>query len=623
MQLSNAGILKINNLAGTGNRLLQTDANGNVLPFAMGTATQVLYGNGVWGNLPAPPTFSNSTSCITNAPLWSIGGNNFTAAGSLTQASIGTCNNEEFVIKSHGNNRMWFKQDGTVSFGNNLGSTLNYKEYRFDGGALRLSGDNSFGGPMIVFDGGANANGDWGIEYQPTQFAKPGLNFWKPYPSPNTSNHQFFLADDGMIGVGTANPLSRFEVDAWSNDGITVRTIASKKAFSSINKNTNQETFSISADGKTKIGATGSTDTLLTVNGTLKTTNLSLLGTISLPNGLNTDSITAKSINIGTNANPFKIATSTAPNGAKVASIGIIGPIVFPPSTCLAPVASTDLFTQQRFVIQTPNTITSTNLLDFRNDGTHGYIDFGFDNRTYLPKVIFDANNDPIVNTNATPAPVLKINGSCYGDVEIAHGGGVTSAGRLLEVGYPTRSYNVSANIKGSGVGTGLKITTSGYPDNITSLPTNYNTQLFVNRNRTHALSVFNTLNNANGDELFTVFGNGKVAIGDNYVPADYHLAVKGKVLAEEVVVLLRANWPDYVFYKNYQLKPLSEVEKYINEHKHLQNIPTAKDIETNGVPLGTIVTQQMEKIEELTLYLIEQQKQIEELKKQMNTIKK
>jgi hypothetical protein len=143
-----------------------------------------------------------------------------------------------------------------------------------------------------------------------------------------------------------------------------------------------------------------------------------------------------------------------------------------------------------------------------------------------------------------------------------------------------------------------------------------------VDRNALRALSVFNTQINIVGDETFTVFGDGKTSIGGTYVPVGYQLAVKGKIIAEEVVVQLRSNWPDYVFSNTYKLKPLSEVEAYIKANNHLQNIPSAKEVEVNGVTLGNIVTQQMAKIEELTLYLIEQQKQIDALKKQLESLK-
>src|ERR1700741_652216 len=60
MSIGTTGVVKITNLAGTGNRFLQTDANGNIVPFSMGTASQVLYGNGVWGALPTDGLWNKS-----------------------------------------------------------------------------------------------------------------------------------------------------------------------------------------------------------------------------------------------------------------------------------------------------------------------------------------------------------------------------------------------------------------------------------------------------------------------------------------------------------------------------------------------------------------------------------
>jgi len=95
-----------------------------------------------------------------------------------------------------------------------------------------------------------------------------------------------------------------------------------------------------------------------------------------------------------------------------------------------------------------------------------------------------------------------------------------------------------------------------------------------------------------------------------------YRLSVKGKVRAEEIKVY--NTWADYVFAKDYKLKTLPEVETYINENKHLPNVPSAKEITAKGLELGEMAKIQQEKIEELTLYLIQQNKEIEELKKQM-----
>jgi len=88
---------------------------------------------------------------------------------------------------------------------------------------------------------------------------------------------------------------------------------------------------------------------------------------------------------------------------------------------------------------------------------------------------------------------------------------------------------------------------------------------------------------------------------------------------AEEVKVY--TTWADYVFNKDYILKPLNEVENFINTNGHLPNVPSGNAIEKNGLQLGEMAKLQQEKIEELTLYLIKQNKEIEELKAQMKKV--
>ena len=89
-----------------------------------------------------------------------------------------------------------------------------------------------------------------------------------------------------------------------------------------------------------------------------------------------------------------------------------------------------------------------------------------------------------------------------------------------------------------------------------------------------------------------------------------------GRVRAREVKVSLANPFPDYVFEKNHSMMSLYELENYINSNKHLPNMPTAKEVENNGVDLGELNRKLTEKVEELTLYLIELQKQVDALKK-------
>lgn len=98
-----------------------------------------------------------------------------------------------------------------------------------------------------------------------------------------------------------------------------------------------------------------------------------------------------------------------------------------------------------------------------------------------------------------------------------------------------------------------------------------------------------------------------------------YRLSVKGKVRAEEIKVY--NTWADYVFSPRYNLPSLKQVENYITRNGHLPNVPSAKEITEKGLELGEMAKIQQEKIEELTLYLIQQNKEIEELKAQVKLL--
>lgn len=113
----------------------------------------------------------------------------------------------------------------------------------------------------------------------------------------------------------------------------------------------------------------------------------------------------------------------------------------------------------------------------------------------------------------------------------------------------------------------------------------------------------------------------GNVAIGTTD-PKGYKLAVAGNVIAESVTVKLQGYWPDYVFEDNYILPDLHETESFIKANRHLPGIPSAREVEENGISLGEMNAKLLKKIEELTLYLIEKNKDIEELKKQVEYLK-
>ncbi len=117
-----------------------------------------------------------------------------------------------------------------------------------------------------------------------------------------------------------------------------------------------------------------------------------------------------------------------------------------------------------------------------------------------------------------------------------------------------------------------------------------------VDRDKTKAFSVYRKISEDNYEGTFTVLGDGGIYAKE--------LTINTPIFA------------DYVFEEDYSLMPLSELDSYIKEHKHLPNMPSEKEVLKNGMHIGTLQIQQTEKLEELTLYTIEQEKRIKALER-------
>ncbi|BBM86323.1 hypothetical protein [Candidatus Uabimicrobium amorphum] len=98
-------------------------------------------------------------------------------------------------------------------------------------------------------------------------------------------------------------------------------------------------------------------------------------------------------------------------------------------------------------------------------------------------------------------------------------------------------------------------------------------------------------------------------------------LAVKGKITAEEIRVINMKKWADFVFADDYKLLPINELEQSIKRNKHLPNIPSEREVKEQGIQLGEMQAKLLQKIEELTLYTIQQEKKITTLQQQKNTL--
>lgn len=119
----------------------------------------------------------------------------------------------------------------------------------------------------------------------------------------------------------------------------------------------------------------------------------------------------------------------------------------------------------------------------------------------------------------------------------------------------------------------------------------------------------------ANTEYRFCIKGeSGNVGIGT--VNPDEKLTVNGTIKAKEVKVTAKG-WADYVFNDNYKLKSLAETKVFINKNKHLPNIPSAKEVEKNGIDVADMQVKMLEKIEELTLHCIALEEKVNRLTKE------
>jgi trimeric autotransporter adhesin len=108
--------------------------------------------------------------------------------------------------------------------------------------------------------------------------------------------------------------------------------------------------------------------------------------------------------------------------------------------------------------------------------------------------------------------------------------------------------------------------------------------------------------------------------VPDISTPGTYGLYVGDGILREMVKVASHSGtaWSDFVFNKDYSLMPLDKVEEFVKDNKHLPAIPTQKEVNSDGIDLASMDAKLLQKVEELTLYVIQQQKEIDELKKQI-----
>lgn len=249
--------------------------------------------------------------------------------------------------------------------------------------------------------------------------------------------------------------------------------------------------------------------------------------------------------------------------------------------------------------------LTSNNIYTLHS----GNVGIGSNAPVYKLEVVSAANAKLLVKSTTSPNPALV---EVTGPLSTAVIESVTSPSAMTRIGSRT-NHDISF-----------------VTNNIEKLVIKADGKVGIGRSPTYTLDVNGTFNatsiNIGGQPLAQTqwinngsninFSAGMVSIGTTRTPLGFKLAIGGKIISEEVVVRIQANWPDYVFGEKYRLPSLSEIERFISANKHLPDVPTAQQVSENGLAMGELNAVLVKKIEELTLYLIAQEKRIETLEK-------
>ncbi|MBC7864518.1 MAG: hypothetical protein IAF38_16205 [Bacteroidia bacterium] len=622
---------------GSTNRILLTDAGGSVSPLGVGNSTDVLYGNGTWGPMPAS--------------LWSVD----PASGEMYNTSTAGTN-----------------INGNARFGGNITATTlagtgDRSVYVDAGGNLKV-------GPVLPLPGGGACNPgvpDWALggNTLSTYILPPGGdaaigtcdNVDFVLKANNQPSVHIESSAGNFVGIGTSTPVSKLDVNGTQN--VTGEARFLNRIYAGQAKVLQVATI----NAYNNSGAGG-----LWVKTDHSTNNNSYNSVFEI-NNVTTKALSVVNTNFPASTSlGFKELFTVFGNGdvATEGIVSVINPVAGP---------SGRIYAGKGLSVKGAGILNS-----YDNSGNLGlWIESSVTNPNSYNAVFAASHNDAKsitvldLNTLTSLAPFnykstfsvlcdgrTQINTRSTNFIEalsigreltpnnfdkniVLYNNGAGHFSSCVQIGFPNGSIpsvNEALNID-AGTKTGIISKTTQ------TVIGGYNVHIQVNKNLTKALAVQNS--EGGFAETFLVYGDGSTGIGTNFIPPGFKLAVasgikinmntsvsgstapsaievtdltgtnfkvksSGFVYARSIEVTL-ANFPDYVFSNTYKLMPLTDVETYIKKNHHLPNVPTAEEVEKNGANLGELCKTQMEKIEELTLYLIELKKEMEELKKQVN----
>lgn len=414
--------------------------------------------------------------------------------------------------------------------------------------------------------------------------------------------YDFIVKSGGNVGIGTFSPAA----------SLYVRPNSTSKHPLQVTNSTESATYlMVNKDGYVGIG-TASPTALLHIKNAIAN-----LPALAIVNSTNYQTITVKDEgSLGIN-----VTSTNAIVDAKMDSWGIHGWLYHGQTAAgatrfvvtgdgRAGIGTTPVFSQSTLTLKSALGSSSATTLDMVAPGSSGWQN----------QIRFIASNSVVRHTIAddhTTNDLILSPGLGGGAVSVAKVNGKLEAG--AGVANPNRNtYTGSLFVRGDGAGIDIynQQAGTGWNNQIRFSGTGGIRHLIADDYGTGNLLI-KPGNGGGANNIVEV--QGRLRVGSvapvNGGNNNWKLAVGGEIQAQKVVVQI-SDWADYVFDENYNLATLEEVETFIKKHKHLPEIPSEKEVLENGVSLGEMNQLLLQKVEELTLYVIDLKKEIEELKK-------
>lgn len=433
---------------------------------------------------------------------------------------------------------------------------------------------------------------------------------------------------EGSVGIGTSAPGNKVEIKHGRNGFSGLRFTNLTSNFNPTSSLVTNKFLTVNENGDVVLqnlpGATGSN--VMSSSANIMTTNVNnILASApivnSISNTINTSNQLITTVNGVASAPvnlPPRVTQTLSQSGNVITLSNGGGSFTLPTFTDTDTDAQSLALSGNVLSISNGNSVTlpaqspqtlsqSGNVVTLSNGGGSftlpSLTDTDAQSLTLTGNVLSISNGNSVTLPPHTPQTLSQSGNT----ITLSNGGG--------SFNLPTTSVVAGTNVTVTGTGTTANPFTVSAND--TSL---YANNGIINQATTVSGNRVVDMNNSNiWFSTANSTSNGKMYLGSTAVypnaTGNYRLFVEGGILTEKVKVALRssANWADYVFANDYKLMPLNEVEAFVKTNKHLPGIDSAEQLAKDGIDVAQMQSKQMEKIEELTLYIIDQDKKIAE----------